>query len=179
MTSRIIRVHYRNNQRQRGLHWSRQECHKRQKTIKRMIFKGYRSLNAFILVFWSPYWLWLVPFNVRSAEHIQSLPQPWKKSAKTAVYFENHTFGCFWLFLAVFDIPDSFFEVIIVSDWFHKVPWKVSSPEYLKFLTWLWKKRVPTAISFENPLSAVLVPFGHYWCSWRLLWSLHCLRLVP
>ena len=82
-------------------------------------------------------------------------------------------------FLAVFDIPDSFFDVLTVSDWFHKLPWHVRSPKHLKFLTLPWKKRVKTATSFENSPFAILVRFGRSWRSRRLLWSLHRLWLFP
>ena len=81
-----------------------------------------------------------------------------------------------WLLLALLDVPNSFLEVFMVNDWFHRVPWYVQSQENLKLLPLLWKKFIKTAVSFENyPFSN----FGPFWRSWRLLWSFHCLQLGP
>ena len=91
------------------------------------------------------------------------------------------SFWLFRLFLAVlvtFDLPYVFFEVLIVSDWFHRVPWHVRSPEHLENLTLPTKKRVKTVISFENSQFAILALFGCYWCSRKLIKRLHGLRLV-
>ena len=107
--------------------------------------------------------------------------------------------GCVGLFLALFfNIPDGFFEVFIVSDWFHKVAYHVKNPEHQTFLPLPGRNCVKTsAVSFKNYIlcalfaivsyffkspfwqfGQVLADFGAFWHNWYLLWSPHCLWLV-
>ena len=58
----------------------------------------------------------------------------------------------FWLFSALLKVPGDSFEVLIVSDWFHKVLRHVRSPEKLKF--------------------------GRFGRTWQIFWHPHCLFLV-
>ena len=66
-------------------------------------------------------WFHKLPCHGMRLEQLESLPKPWKKSVKTAVSFENYPFYLFGPFLAILDIPDGSFEILIVSDWFHQV----------------------------------------------------------
>ena len=123
---------------------------KRPKTAKRAIFKGDSSLNAFIFIFWSPHCLQLVSSCTLKCEEYVSLYVSTinkKKVRQDCCLLRKSTF---WLFLSFFNIPDSFFKVLIVSVWFHKVPWHARSPDHLKFVALPWKKCVKTAVFFQN-----------------------------
>ena len=56
-----VRNFFETNYRKWGLQRSFQECQKRPKMAKRVIFKEDSSLDAFIILFLSPHCLWLVP----------------------------------------------------------------------------------------------------------------------
>ena len=45
-----------------------------------------------------------------------------------------------------FDIPESYFNISIVSDRFTQLHWHTWSPENIECLPWPWKKDVETAI---------------------------------
>ena len=83
--------------------------------------------------------------------------------------FENNPFYHFGSFLGVFDIPEGFFEILIVSDWFnqvHKVPWHVRILEHIEFLQKPWKKCVKTVItvSLKSSLSMIsAISYPYMW----------------
>ena len=132
------------------------EMSKRPKAAKRLIFKGDSSLDAFILLFWSPHRLQLVPSCTLKCEEYVALYVSTinkKKVCQDCCLLWKSTF---WLYLSFFNIPDSFFKVLIVSVWFHKVPWHARIQEHQQFLALPWKSASRLPSSFKTTLSALL-----------------------
>ena len=68
--------------------------------------------------------MWEVHNNLSLSHNLEKMHQDCR------LLWKSHI----WLFQALMDVPDKSWEVLIVSDWFHKVPWHVRSPEQLKSL---------------------------------------------
>ena len=115
-------------------------------------------------------WFHKLPWHVRSPNTL-NFSQYLAKTRLDCNLLWKFPYCYFLSFQAVIDVPDVFFEVFIISDYFLMVPWHVRSPEHLKCVTLPWKKCIKTAVS--------LALFGKFWYSWQLFCSPHCLWLVP
>ena len=114
------------------------------KTAKWVIFKGDNSLDALcprlwerLKVFWtshmSGYLMEPIRFNEDFKEVVRNIKNTQKGGVQNILSLSHNpgtsVHDCrlfvkspFCRFLAVFDVPEGSFEVLIICDWFHKVP---------------------------------------------------------
>ena len=119
-----------------------------------------KNWNFFLKIMWSSLCLiGLIRFkgtwpDMWGIQNTSSLSHNHEKNCvKTSIFFENHPFWPFWTFLT------AQFKSFFVSDWFHKLPCRVRSPEQLKSLPKPLKKCVKAAVSFENHPFYLFGPF--------------------